>query len=76
MEVIFIDNKVRESGDIVNCLATDEPNRAISITHYSDGTVVPNCEFLRCIFFDRCKLSENPFIKHYIETTDAKSRGF
>lgn len=65
-----------QSGDIVNCFATNTPNRAIIITHYPDGTIVPDCEFLRCIYFDRCKLAKNNFVQNYLDTTDARRRGY
>lgn len=65
-----------ESYDIVNCFAKNNPNRPIAITHYPDGTIVPDCEFLRCMFFTRCKLSENTFVKKYLDTTDAIKRGY
>lgn len=69
-------DQITGSGDIVRCFENNDPHRCINLTHYPDGTVVADCTFLKCIFFDRCKLSENTSVKNYVETTEAKARGF
>ena len=55
-----------QSGDIVYCLKTSNPNRPLVLTCHADGSLTVDCLFLKCPFFDKCKLSKNPVVQDFL----------
>ena len=55
-----------QSGEIVYCIKTDNPNRPILITHHENGSLSTDCLFLKCPYFKKCALSRNTHIQAWL----------